>query len=93
MLEVNTLVLETNALKTCIQASATHTAICNYKQLPNRNYVKMIAIHKYSPPKTGSVTLMYSPLSKPSHCRHVLYIRVCTLVEKTIIEFLLSHSS
>ena len=44
--------------------SNTHTA--SYQRLPNRTYIKMIAIHRYMywPPKwVVAITLSYSPLS------------------------------
>ena len=40
---LNTLVLETKALKTRIQTSATHSHAASYQRLPNRPYVEMIA--------------------------------------------------
>ena len=36
-----------------------HTAT---QQLPNKTYVEMIVTHRYSPPKKGGITLLYSPL-------------------------------
>ena len=57
----STLVLESSALKVPIQTSATHTA--SYQQLPSTPYIKMIATHWYSPMKTSSITLLYSPQS------------------------------
>ena len=48
VLEINTVELETNMLKTCVRASVkhthTHTAACSYQRLPNKIYVEMIAI-------------------------------------------------
>ena len=47
--------METNTLKMHFQTSATHTYTHThsymYQQLPNRTYLKMIATHRYSPPK------------------------------------------
>ena len=40
--------------------SHKHTA--SYQRLPSRPWVEMIATHKYSPPKTGGITLLYTHL-------------------------------
>ena len=70
------MVLETNAFHVgdkhfngggeCVEktrSNFSHTYAASYQQLPNRTYVGMIATHRYSPPKTGGITLSYSPLS------------------------------
>ena len=40
-LEMNTLVLEMNALRMRVQISATYTHIASDQKLPNRSYVKL----------------------------------------------------
>ena len=36
-----------------VEISAGNIQLYNYQQLSNRTYLKMIATHRYSPPKTG----------------------------------------
>ena len=52
-LEMNALVLETNALEMLV--------------LPNKTYVEMIVSHSYSPPKTGTTRCGDSSLSVLFH--------------------------
>ena len=52
---------EEHVQNACSDLSHTHTATstCSYRRVPNRPYVKMNATHRYSPPKTGGITLSY----------------------------------
>ena len=54
----------------------THTASYMYQKLPNRSYVKMIATHMYSPPKTVGITLILTSSHTSPH--KLLYI-FCTI--------------
>ena len=38
------------------RSNFSHTHTASYQRLPNQPWVKVIATHKYSPPKTGGIT-------------------------------------
>ena len=59
-LEINTFRAAHKHVRTHVQTSATHTQTASYQQHPNRTYVKMIASHSYSRPKTSAITLQRS---------------------------------
>ena len=81
VLGTNTLALEMNVLKTCVQAPATHTHThihihtASYQQLSSRIYVEM----------TGAITLRRSK-------RYLGAQQRFKQIEKTIVELLLTHS-
>ena len=68
--------LETNACVENARSNFNHTHTASYQRLPNRPQINMIATHKYSPPKTGGITLSYSPPN--THYIHKLYIYAIT---------------
>ena len=62
-------------LKMLFRTLATHTHTASYKRLLNRPWVEMIASHKYSPPKMGGITLLYSPPS----IRYIPKFYICAI--------------
>ena len=44
-MEMNAFLTGDEAVKTCIQTSATHTHTASYQRLPNKPYVEMITAH------------------------------------------------
>ena len=96
VLETNTSVLETNEFSTrsslenaCsnFRHRHTHTHTASYQQHPNRPYnVKMMATPMYSPSKTSSIMLSYSPLImlhlQYITCKAKMVLKYPTLIEK-----------
>ena len=96
-LVTNALVLETNALKTRIQTSATHTA--GYQRLSNKTYLEMTATHRYSPMKTSgsylALVLTFKHATPTSYIHNSILCwtkrpssRLLKLIEKTINKLL-----